>query len=168
MNTVLHLETSDVFKKIVHDRFSHHDWGYRNAISEADALELLKNPNVKMIITALEVGEGSGEDLISRIAASCRQAIPIVVISSNESLELRTRLYGAGIRDFIPKKLDMETMAGYIDRLIRDDQVALRLHDLKIAVLDDSDVQIKFIKAVFEARNITNVSYFMQDRKSVV
>jgi two-component system, cell cycle response regulator len=160
MNTVLHVDASEVFRVLIRDRFMHHGWRYLGADSAAAAMKVLEHDEVQLIITALELSGAGGEEFIGTLAESRFRDIPVAVMSSSESLDIRKRLYDRGIMYFIPKMIKPDRMVGYLDRLIRDDEVAISLAGLKIAVLDDSGAQRDFIAGIFRDQGIANASFF--------
>ncbi|MBN1534827.1 MAG: diguanylate cyclase [Spirochaetes bacterium] len=160
MNTVLHVDTSEVFRVLIRDRFMHHGWRYLSADSTAGAMEALERNEVQLIITALELSGAGGEEFIVTLADSPFRDIPVAVMSSTESLEIRKRLYDRGIMYFIPKMIKPDRLVGCLDRLIREDEVSIVLRDLRIAVLDDSEAQRDFIAGILRDRGIGNASFF--------
>ncbi len=160
MNTVLHVDNSSLYKKLLKEKFTEFGWRYISAGGMSEALALLEKSEVNLMITALELEDGSGEDLVRRINTGTHREVPVVIITSNESVEIRKKLFSLGAIDFIPKNITEEQLRRYIEKLIKRDVLSDRMKDLKIAVLDDSELDLKYMKSILGFHGLENIDYY--------
>lgn len=159
MNSILFIDNSELLKKIFTRLFVNKGFHFFTGSSIKDLKKTLKDTGVDLIITSLELELGSGEEIIDYVNSRFPD-IPIIVLSSNDGVKLRKKLFSMGIIDFISKKNSEEKLIKYIDRLIKDDGVYQELRNIKIAILEDNELDFKIIKKIFEIHEITNIDYF--------
>ncbi len=162
MYSVLHVDNSGFFKKILKDAFTERGCGYVPVSTVDSAFDVLEKQKIDLIITALELESGSGEDLLRRVNASKFNTIPVVVISSYDSIEIREKMFSLGAVDFIPKDISHDRLMAYVDKLTRQDVIEYRLKEMKIAVLDDSITALNLIKNILSLNGIEGVDYFSE------
>ncbi|MCF6334806.1 MAG: diguanylate cyclase [Spirochaetales bacterium] len=161
MEIVLQLESSNLFRKIVKSIVEPRGYNLIATNSSTEALEILESTKISLIITGNELIDMSGEDFIRYLSKSKFSNIPVIVLTSTDSLELRTKLFSLGIIDYILKK-DISTakLENYFDSLIKQDTLLEQIQGESIAVLDDSKFGLNVIKNIFELHKIKNVSYY--------
>ncbi len=162
MEKVLQLESSNLFRKIVKSIVEPRGYEVIATNISTEALSILESTTINLIITGNELADMSGEDFIRFISNSKFSNIPVIVLTSTDSLELRTRLFSMGIIDYILKK-DISTakLENYFDSLIKQDTLLEQIQGESIAVLDDSKFGLNVIKNIFELHKIKNVSYYI-------
>jgi two-component system, cell cycle response regulator len=176
MYAVLHIDNSSFFRNILKDLFEKNGFKFLEASNTIEAEAILESvKRINLIITSMELEGESGIEFIKKISLSKHKEIPVIVITSSDSLEVRQELFHYGIIDYIPKHTPAPALIEYIDRLYverlrSEDELSRRLRHMKIAVLDDSAVEISIIKNILEYHQIKNVTYysdpqeFLQDR----
>lgn len=169
VHTILHIDTSETFRKILERTFTDAGFVYLGAESRSEAETILSNnPDIRLIITALELGDSSGEDFLRFLGSGENKDVPVVVITSHDSIEARNRLFSMGAVDFIPKSAGADRLLEhvkitYVERLKQEDAVRKALKSMRIAVLDDSRTELNLIRQIFELHGIQNVSYFIDE-----
>jgi diguanylate cyclase (GGDEF)-like protein len=166
MEKVLQLEPGNLFrtivKKIIEPR------GYEVIATDVSTLafSILEENKISLIITGNELVDMSGEEFIQILSKSKYSNIPVIVLTSTESLELRTKLFSLGIVDYILKK-DVNTtkLENYFDSLIKEDKLLKQIQKESIAVLDDSKFGLNVIKNIFELHKIKKVTYYTDPHK---
>jgi two-component system cell cycle response regulator len=161
MLSILHVERSTFFQKIVKEIILHNGMNYYASTKVADAISVLDNMHIDLIITGLELEDGSGEELIEGLNRSRHRGLPVFVITSTDSLELRQKLFGLGVVDYLLKQdISMERLSRYLESFVLGDELIGAMKNLRIAVLDDSQVSLGIVQNIFQLNNIRNVSYF--------
>jgi two-component system response regulator HydG len=89
-----------------------------SCVSAAEALDLLHDPDLNVVVTDLNLRGVNGLDLCQRILES-RPDIPIIVITAFGSLETAVAAIRAGAYDFITKPLEIDALALALDRAIQ-------------------------------------------------
>ncbi len=163
MKNILHVDRSNFFHKIVGKIGDKLGTKVLFANTVDEAFRVLDAEKVDLIITALELEDDSGENFIKYLNDSPFKEIPIVVVTGDDSEELRNKLFSLGVMDYILKKdLDYNTFSLYLQHLYQNDEVINRLRKAKIAVLDDSKFSLRIIQKIFESNAIKNVDYFTE------
>lgn len=131
------------------------------AESAEDALELLGDEKIDLIITGLELSDISGEEFIEKLRRTQFNGIPVMVISSSDSIEDYEKMFSLGVVDFIHKKdISFERFNRYIQSILREDKQISKIREMDIAVLDDSQVSLNVIRNIFALNKISKVDYF--------
>ena len=164
MYTILHLETGILYKKIIQEICSEIGAKYLDASCADDAHNILKEEKVNLILTAMELEGGSSYDFIKYLNESEFRTIPVVVITGNDSLEDRTRMYDLGITDYILKTSGADIIKQNLATFRREDTLTLKMKDLSYAVVDDSRVDRKVVERIFSLHDIRNVDYYDSGR----
>jgi len=160
MYTILHLETSALYKTLIREISAEISARYLNTGSTEEAMEIIKKDNISLILTAMELEEGNSIDFIKTLNESQYRNIPIVVITGNDSLEDRKHMYDLGIVDFIPKKSGRDQIKQNLIGYRKDDTLSLKMSQLSYAVLDDNQMDRKIIERLFSMHDIKQVEYF--------
>ena len=161
MGKVLQLESGKLFKSylklIVETR------GFEHVSVEriSEAFEILKESEIDIIVTANQLQDGTGEEFLERLNKTEYASIPVIILTSTESLELREKLFSLGIVDYILKKdMTVKRLENYFDTILRQDTLLKKIQKEKIAVLDDSRLELTLISNIFKLNKINNVSYY--------
>ncbi len=161
MEKVLQLESGKFFRELVKMIIEPRGFELITTDSSLEAFEILKNNEVSLIITANELIDSSGEEFIKKINQTEYSSIPVIILTSTDSLELRTRLFSMGIVDYILKKdMTARRLESYFDSLIKQDTLLRQIQEESIAILDDSRLGLSIVKNIFKLHKITNVGYY--------
>ncbi|HOU84762.1 MAG TPA: diguanylate cyclase [Spirochaetota bacterium] len=160
MYSILHVETSNFYRTLIEKICSDIGAEYSFAKNLDDSLNVLQNRKIDLIITAIELEDSTGEELIIKINDSPYKNIPVVVITGTDSDEYRTRMFSLGIVDYISKKSGNEEIRSAILAYMREDNVFQKMAELKIAVCDDSKMDRYIMERIFTMAGISNVEYY--------
>ncbi len=165
MYTILHLETSNLYKTLIREISTEISAKYLNTGSSEEALQIIEKEEISLILTALELEEGNSLDFIKLLNNSEYRNIPVVVITGNDTLEDRKKMYDLGIVDFILKKAGRDLIKQSLIGYRKDDPISLKMSGLSYAVLDDSRMDRKIIERIFSMHDIKNVDYFESEQE---
>jgi len=116
---ILHLEYSAFFRKIIHDMLVEAGFNPISTKSGKDLYKVLATEDIDVIITGLELADMTGEELIEDVRDSKFGNLPIIVITGSDMSEVRERMKGLFIDDFILKtQLTQERLVDSIERLV--------------------------------------------------
>lgn len=160
MYSILHVETSNFYRTLIEKICSDIGAEYSFAKNLDDSLNVLKSRKIDLIITAIELEDSTGEDLIMKINDSPYKNIPVVVITGTDSDEYRTRMFSLGIVDYISKKSGSDEIRSAILAYMREDSVFQKMAALKIAVCDDSKMDRYIMDRIFTMAGVSNVDYY--------
>jgi len=160
MYTILHLETSTLYKTLIREISAEISSVYINASGTEEAFEVLKKSQVTLILTAMEIEGGSSIDFIKKLNQSEFKNIPVVVFTGNDTLEDREKMYDLGIVDYILKTSGRDQIKHNLAMFRRDDPIAEKMGTLRYAVLDDNKMDRKIISRIFSMYNVSDVDYF--------
>lgn len=153
-----------LYKKVIQEISSELGAKYLGASGAREAFEVLKKEKVNLILTAMELEGGSSYDFIRAVNDSDYRTIPVVVFTSNDSLDDRMRMYELGITDYILKTSGADTIKQDLATFRREDTLTLKMKDLSYAVVDDSKVDRKVVERIFSFHDIHNVDYYDSGR----
>ncbi len=161
MINILHIDRGSFFRKVIKEIAVRSGLLHFESESADDAFEILKNNKIDLIITGLELADTSGENFIEKLHRSQFNHIPVMVISSNDSMETYEKMFSLGVVDYIHKKdISPERFNRYIQSIIKEDKLISKIREMDIAVLDDSQVSLKVIQNIFNLNKIKKVDYF--------
>jgi len=161
MKKILHVDNSSFVRKIIKNIVIEKGLLFQEAGAASEAMEILKNEEIDLIITGLELSDSSGEQFIRDLKKSTHSRVPVIAVTSNNSLESREELFDLGVVDYILKsELSQNRLEKYFDIFLGEDNFSRDLQGMKIAVLDDSKVALTAIRSIFELNSIRHVEYF--------
>ena len=85
----------------------------------------------------------------------------MVVLTSNDSLEQRERLFALGVVDYLLKgELSEDRFRRYLDSLAAEDELSGFMRALRVAVLDDSPVILTIVDRILSMNGFEFVTLF--------
>jgi len=166
--TILHIENSDFFKKIFEDIFRKKNINYIFVKTVEDAYKVLDSKKINLILTAIEIPKSNINHFLEELNSNIKYAeIPIFVISGKEELDTRKEVFSFGIVDYILKKTSIFDIVKIIESFINEEEFIKSLKKFKIAVLDDSEVELNIIKDIFKDKKIWNVDYYTKGKELI-
>ncbi len=155
---VLYLDSSKMLHNIMSKVVTECGHTYIAAFTLTEGAKSIESEYIDLIIMGLEFPDGNSFKLIRSITKKRKIPIPVIVMSSNFSVTIRKELFELGIFDYILKSdLTFERFARYFNMIAKTDEVQQYLKSLKIAVLDDSQTVISFVKTIFELNSLTEI-----------
>ncbi len=122
MGKVLQLESGKLFKSYVKLIIEPRGFKHYPADCISEAFKILKDNEIDIIITGNQLKDGTGEDFLKKLNSTGFSSIPVIILTSSDSLKLRTRLFSLGIVDYILKKdMSIERLENYFDTILRQD-----------------------------------------------
>lgn len=166
MINILHVERGSFFRKVIKDIAALSGLIHFEADSAESALEILKEEDIDLIITGMELADISGEEFIKKLLRTQYNGIPVMVISSSDSMEDYEKMFSLGVVDFIHKKdISAERFNRYVQSILKEDIQISKIREMDIAVLDDSQVSLNVIRNIFTLNKITKVDYFKDPKE---
>jgi len=161
MFNILHIDNSSFFIKILHDTFTPKGFNCIAARDIDEAFDALHEHEIHLIITAIELKGGSGEFLIAQLNNSIFKDIPVIIITSNDSIEERNIMFSLGVIDYIYKdKSFASRLMRFVKKLTEENQIKSNLKRMSIAVLDDSKLEQNIIRNIFSLNGMKKVDYY--------
>jgi len=165
LQKILHIERSTVFQKAVSQFINHCGQIARSVSSIAAAFDALRSESFDLIMTAITLDDGSAEDFVRALSQSEFKKIPIIVLTSTDSLEQRERLFSLGVVDYMLKSdLSADRLRRYFEALALQDELSRFMRTLRIAVLDDSALILKIISNILSMNGIAQATFFSDPR----
>ena len=160
MPTVFHLDNSQLILNFFKGIFTQRGYEYMTGGSIEELLEAIKIKKIDLVITATELVNGSGEKLLDILNKNYPK-LPVIVMTSSDTLELREKMFSLGAIDIISKAESKTRLVKEIELLTASFMLYENLRKARIAVLDDSPTAQKVIRKIFELYQINNVDYFL-------
>lgn len=160
MYTVLHIEESNFFCNIVKKTLINNGYSYISTNSFTDALSLIKDNNIDIILTSLYADGGTIENFIKDMNSEKNNDIPIFVVTSTELDESKKKLLNLGVTDYILKANIQKEIIGHIESVLKADQHMNKLKKAKIAIIDDNKFDSLIEKDLFRKYEIKNVDCY--------
>lgn len=115
------LVEDDVFMQTLLNEFLSAKFTVTTYVNGIDAITALQGGNLPdLIISDLNIPELSGTELIAQVKASdFFKAIPIMILSGEESSELRIKCLNAGADDFVVKPFNPRELDARINVILR-------------------------------------------------
>ncbi|ATD55465.1 response regulator [Clostridium chauvoei] len=158
MYTVLHIEQSEFFLKIVKSEVLGKGYQYISTESFNEASRILENDKIDLIITSFYAKGGKLEDFVKDVNSEYN--IPIFVVTSNDVDESSRNIINLGISEYILKKDLQVEIKKHLDTIFREDEYMRCLKEVKIAVLEDNKLERIIEKKMLEDHGIKNVDYY--------
>lgn len=150
MMNVLIVDDSRVCRRMYAKELSKAGYGTFEAHDGLAALRLVKEEQIDLVVLDVEMPNMNGYETCEHLRSEeftahfgktdkNREVLPVVFVTSNQSLEGRVKSFNKGATDFIIKGFKPGTLADTINRILRP---VSPLHGLTALVADDS----KFIR----------------------
>lgn len=163
MGKILHLENAVLFRKIIKNIVISKGFEVFATANSTEAMEILDKNEINLIITGNVLEDTTGLEFVEKISKSRFSSIPVILLTSTDSLEMREKLFSLGIIDYILKKdITQSRLSTYFDALVAEDSLLQQIRNTNIAVLDDSKFGLEVIKKIFELHAITKVGFFLE------
>lgn len=166
---ILQIEPSQLFQKIIREIFIERGQEVIQVSTVEEAAAALDD-SVLMILMSMELGrtpEGkpAAESFLKSLGSNQKKSIPVIVITSSESLEIRQRYFDLGVTDFVLKKdLNYDSFNRYLERFSREDPLKERLRSVNIGVLEDNRMEMNIIRNIFLLNGIHHAEFFTHPR----
>jgi len=158
---VLHVDRSELFRKIMRELVVRYGYSITSVTTQAEALRMVAEGPVDLVITALELDDGTAESLIRTLTKDLHKDIPTIIVTSSDSLELREKFFGLGVMDYILKsELDEEKLRRYFEAFYAEDELSRYIRKMRFAVLDDSQLILRIVSHILTINGIGNVKLF--------
>lgn len=167
MYTVLHIEQSEFFCKVIESVLKKKEYTYIPTDSYNEALRLLEEYDIDLIVTSL-YGKGSTiEDFIKNINMYGFGEIPLFVVTSNTMDEKKKELINLGVSEYIIKEDLEQEFTNHIEAIFQEHEYMTNLKEAKIAVVEDSSFESLVEKNIFKKYGIENVEYYKTGRQLI-
>lgn len=136
--------------------------------TKQEALAYIAQQSVDLIITAMEFNDGDAESFILDLPQASKKDIPVVVVTSNDSLELRERLFSLGVVDYILKsEVNEDHFKHFFTTLSAEDELSRFMRDMRVAILDDSPIILKVVHRILEMNGFRFADFYVTPRELV-
>jgi hypothetical protein len=102
MKKILVVEDDNIIHKLIEETLKKENYLVKNAYSGTEALTIIKNDNIDLILLDLMLPGIDGEDIIKKI----NKTIPIIVISAKTSPIDKAKVLLDGANDYITKPFE--------------------------------------------------------------
>lgn len=164
--TILLVEPSIAQQKIIHSMLDKLGVGHVNTVQTAnEGLEALKNGNPDIVISAMHLPDRTGTELLEAIRhGEVKPDTPYMLISSETNYRYLEPIRQAGAIAILPKPFELEQLRtalyaalDYFDPgELQSRHVSLE--DLKVLLVDDSNLSRRHIQRVLTAMGIENIT----------
>lgn len=154
-----------IFRKMLKGILDKKGYYYIATDNFAEAEEILNREHISLIITSFIADGDTIEKFISNVNFGEHREVPIFLVTSNEMDSDKKRIMNLGITDYITKDVFLDEISKHIDMIFQEDQYMNDLKEAKIAVLDDSNFELKRNKDILDKYDIKNVDYYSTGRE---
>lgn len=135
------------------------------AATEENAVEILKNNKVDIIITKLTINNTNGEDFIKNIMEMTNGDIPVFLLANDETTTDIKKALSLGVSDFISRDISGTELIYILNKSILNKEKQKGLERLKYFVIDDSKFILETVKNYFNRLGIINAVYHTELNK---
>ena len=168
MLQILHVDRSELFRKVMQEIILRCGHSVKSVATKQEALAYIAQQSVDLIITAMEFNDGDAESFILDLPQASKKDIPVVVVTSNDSLELRERLFSLGVVDYILKsEVNEDHFKHFFTTLSAEDELSRFMRDMRVAILDDSPIILKVVHRILEMNGFRFADFYVTPRELV-
>ncbi|RKX84940.1 MAG: hypothetical protein DRP70_12435 [Spirochaetes bacterium] len=158
---ILHLETSQFFSGVIGRVAEESGYQYRNEKSIEAGMTALSQWKFDLLITANILEDGEAGTLLKTLAETPNRDMPVIIITSDDSIENRERFFALGVMDYLQiNDLVPDRLKLYFKVINNGGEFLEELKTLKVAVLDDSNMSLHVIRSIFQYYGVNHVQYF--------
>lgn len=159
MHTILHIEPSEFFTQVIKGMLKDKDYEYISTDSYNEALILLEEIKVDLVLVSLEGNGMKSEEFIKSVTYRFED-LPICIVSGNKLNANMQQFMNLGIIQYIDKEAIEDELEKYIANIFKKDEYLDALRECSIAVIEDSHFSRLHLKEIFNNYEIKNVRYF--------
>lgn len=160
MYSILHVDNSVFFKKILQQVTTESGATLVSVTSPSEAILTMQKKRFDLIITGIELKDMNGFDFIKFINKGSFKDIPKVVLTSNDSVEVRKKADALGVMDVIQKDISLNSLFSFIERVKVRIDVKAELRTMSIAILGTSKERIEEIEKILKNEDVYNIKCF--------
>jgi DNA-binding response OmpR family regulator len=161
MTNILQLDHSGFYRRTLQQLFTAEGFNYFGARDEDEAWKIIAEYPVHLVLTAMEIGTDGAAGFIERLGSDPKtKNLPVFVITGSDTLDERKAMFRLGVVDYITKDTKPEEIVQYLLHFTQQDQLLKTLCETPIAVVDDSEFELKVIRALFDLYGVKKADYF--------
>ena len=165
---ILHLEMSKFFSGVIGRVTEESGYQYHNEKSIEAGMKALAKEKFDLLITAHVLEDGKAESLLRTIAETPYKDLPVIIVTSDDSIRNKERFFSLGVMDYLQKSdLVSERLKLYFKVINSGGEALEELRKLKVAVLDDSNMSLHVIRSIFQYYGVNRVQYFNSSKELV-
>jgi DNA-binding NtrC family response regulator len=103
---ILVVDDDDGVRDLMVRRYRHSGYSAVGVSSSEEALELLADGNIDLVITEINLPGVSGADLIAHIQENCPD-VPVIAITAYSNIDIAIKVLKLGAADFVVKPFDL-------------------------------------------------------------
>ena len=152
MKKILIVEDDDTIHKLIKELLQNEHYITKDAYSGTEALTVIENEDIDLILLDLMLPGMSGEEIIKKV----NKTIPIIVLSAKASSEDKVKALINGANDYITKPFDKKELLARI-------QVQLRINSSQNKNLKYKDIELlednRSLKIKEDKITLTRIEY---------
>nr|WP_319777022.1 diguanylate cyclase [uncultured Sphaerochaeta sp.] len=165
---ILHLDRSEFFQKVIKKGSDLQNEQIFGCSSIKEAREILEKENIELILTGHELEDGSSELFLRELGDSAYKDIPVIMLSSADTIEARRTYFELGVIDIIPKNgFTLDKLNEHIHNIRRKDALTEKMREASFAVVDDSHFILKVIKNILAFQNIAHLDLYSDPQELI-
>ena len=141
--TVLFVDDDEKFLKSIERSFIDETYTTFFAVSGKEALEIMKQQKVYVLITDMRMPEMNGLDLLEKIYAEY-PSIPVIIVTAVNEVEIALRAVKLGAYEFITKPPDTDRLFLTIQRALSKRLLESERDSLRKAFIEEKSERIVF------------------------
>ncbi|TCW60355.1 diguanylate cyclase response regulator [Treponema sp. J25] len=166
MLRVLHVDRSLVFQKYLKEIILRCGHTVESVATKKEALQRLAQGDVDMLLCGMEFDDGDADSLIMEMSHVSSREVPVLIVTSTDSLTLREHFFSLGVADYILKnEVDEARLRRFFEAQAAEDELSRYMRNLRVAVLDDSKVIIRLLHSIFSMYGFTKVESFQDPQE---
>lgn len=144
---ILAVDDSNVYRTVIKKELSGQGFQVTEAKSGEEALEILPEVKPDLITLDVNMAEMNGYDTCEKIMDFCERAIPVVFITSDDTLEGRMRGFHSGGTDFLTKPFRPGSLTTTVNNILFPEKI---YQGMKAVLVDDSPLIQRIIIAILD------------------
>lgn len=166
MKKILIVEDDDTIHKLIKELLEREHYNTIDAYSGTEALKVIENGNIDLILLDLMLPGINGEDIVKKV----NKSIPIIVISAKISSEDKVKVLIDGANDYITKPFDKEELLARIQvqlRINKNQNRNFKYKDLEL-IEDERCIKINNDKITLTRTEYTIMKELLLNPKKVI
>jgi diguanylate cyclase (GGDEF)-like protein len=160
MFKVLHIELADFSRDILEKSLFKNGIGYYHSRDIEEASKISERENLDLVIVSLD-NKTDIETVDSHLHNEDKEShIPLLIITSDISLEYRKKLFDLGILDYFGSDISPEKLSRYVAKIIRNNAELPELNHISIAVISERNCDNISLKKVLDTLKVKKTAFF--------
>ncbi len=175
-NSILVIEDDTYLRKFIKSSLLNDGYSCITANCGKDGMSALKNNFFDLVIMDLDLGDMNGQQILELLRKQ-HMEVPVIIISTFSSIDLKVDLFDKGCDDYITKPFYIEELLARVKRLLNKSNISTNQEIMVNEVIQLANMELDYLnltiskngEIVFLTKKLFDLlSYFIKNNNMII